>query len=113
PALSPTALRRLAPLIRERAGKILDELPIGEEFDWVELVSRELTAMTLATLFDVPQEDRLKLIYWSDIVTAVPGHGLIDSAEQRLEIFKEFQAYFVDVWKARVKAGPGDDLVSM
>jgi cytochrome P450 len=113
PALSPTALRRLAPLIRERAGKILDDLPIGEEFDWVGLVSRELTAMTLATLFDAPQEDRLKLTYWSDVVTAPTGHGLIDTDEQRLEIFKDFQAYFVDLWDQRVKAGPGDDLISM
>jgi cytochrome P450 len=113
PALSPAALRRLAPKIRERAGQILDDLPIGEEFDWVGLVSRELTAMTLATLFDAPQEDRLKLTYWSDVVTAPPGHGLIDTAEQRLEIFKDFQAYFVDLWDQRMKAGPGEDLISM
>ncbi|HEY0435904.1 MAG TPA: cytochrome P450, partial [Phenylobacterium sp.] len=58
PAVSPAALMNLEPVIRERAGTILDNLPIGEEFDWVDLVSKELTAMTLATLFDAPQEDR-------------------------------------------------------
>ena len=54
--VSPANLAAFEPLIRERIGKILDELPIGEEFDWVDKVSRELTAMTLATLFGMPQE---------------------------------------------------------
>jgi cytochrome P450 len=56
PIVSPTNLKVLEPLIRERAAKILDALPIGVEFDWVDKVSIELTAMTLATLFDFPQE---------------------------------------------------------
>ena len=68
----------MEPLIRERAAMILDSLPIGVEFDWVDKVSKELTGMTLATLFGMPQEDRRKLIYWSDVVTAAPGQGLID-----------------------------------
>jgi cytochrome P450 len=39
PALSPHALSIMAPLIRERAGQILDSLPIGETFDWLVIVS--------------------------------------------------------------------------
>ncbi|MDB5450741.1 MAG: cytochrome, partial [Phenylobacterium sp.] len=38
PAVSPTNLAVMEPLIRERAAAILDSLPIGEEFDWVDLV---------------------------------------------------------------------------
>ena len=59
----------MEPLIRERAGKILDELPIGETFDWVDRVSVELTTQMLATLFDFPFEERRKLTYWSDLTT--------------------------------------------
>ena len=113
PAVSPMNLERLAPLIRERAAKILDGLPVGETFDWVDKVSMELTAMTLATLFDVPQEDRRKLTYWSDVVTAVPGHGLIDSFEQKMDIFVQYHAYFTDLWNQRVNAEPASDLISM
>ncbi|MET0273947.1 MAG: cytochrome P450, partial [Phenylobacterium sp.] len=58
PAVSPMSLQVMEPLIRERAAAILDSLPIGEEFDWVDKVSKELTGMTLATLFGMPQEDR-------------------------------------------------------
>ncbi len=113
PAVSPMNLQILEPLIRERAAKILDSLPIGEEFDWVDKVSMELTAMTLATLFDMPQEDRRKLTYWSDVVTAVPGHGLIDTLEQKMQIFIEYHAYFTNLWNERVNAEPKGDLISM
>ncbi|MFZ3033013.1 MAG: cytochrome P450 [Parvibaculum sp.] len=113
PAVSPMNLARLEPLIRERAGAILDGLPIGEEFDWVDKVSMELTAMTLATLFGIPQEDRRKLTYWSDVVTAVPGQGLIDTLEQKFEIFIDYHAYFTELWNQRVNADPQPDLISM
>ena len=113
PAVSPTNLARLEPLIRERAAKILDGLPIGEEFDWVDLVSKELTGMTLATLFGMPQEDRRTLVYWSDVVTAVPGQGLIDSDEEKAAIFMEYGAYFIDLWNKRVNTEPTGDLISM
>src|SRR6476659_5543406 len=79
PVVAPSNLQVLGPLIRERAGQILDGLPIGETFDWVELVSKELTAMTLATLFDFPQEERQLLPYWSDMMTNAPGHGPVES----------------------------------
>jgi cytochrome P450 len=113
PAVSPVNLAKLEPLIRERAAQILDSLPIGEEFDWVDKVSMELTAMTLATLFDIPQEDRRRLTYWSDVVTAVPGQGLIDTLEQKMQIFVEYHAYFTNIWNQRVNAPPKDDLISM
>jgi len=114
PAVSPGNLQRLGPQIRERAGAILDGLPIGEEFDWVDLVSKELTAMTLATLFDAPQEDRRKLTYWSDVVTAIPTPGgLVETLEQKLEIFVEYQAYFANLWNQKVNAEPTGDLISM
>jgi cytochrome P450 len=113
PAVSPMNLAVLEPLIRERAAKILDNLPIGQEFDWVDKVSMELTAMTLATLFDIPQEDRRKLTYWSDVVTAAPGQGLIDTLEQKMQIFMEYRAYFDEVWKDRVASPPKGDLISM
>ena len=114
PAVAPANLAILGPLIRERAAKILDGLPIGQEFDWVDKVSMELTAMTLATLFDMPQEDRRKLTYWSDVVTAVPGKSpLVDTIEQKMQIFVEYHAYFTELWNQRVNAPPGGDLISM
>lgn len=114
PAVSPTNLQNLEPLIRRRAGKILDNLPIGEPFDWVDLVSKELTAMTLATLFGAPQEDRRLLTEWSDIVTTQPGPGrLVETREEKIAVFREYHAYFTNLWNERVNAEPTGDLISM
>ena len=114
PVVSPANLQILAPIIRERAGKILDSLPIGESFDWVDKVSIELTAMTLATLFDFPFEQRRKLSRWSDVVTAAPGYGIVDTMEQKMQEMDEYRSFFNGLWNERVNSSePGGDLISM
>ncbi len=113
PTLAPANLAKMSPLVRERAGEILDSLPIGVEFDWVDLVSKELTAMTLATLFDFPFERRRKLPWWSDMFMNQPGHGPVESWQQKGEaVFECFNA-FNELWNERVNAEPGIDLISM
>ncbi|MDE2464096.1 MAG: cytochrome P450 [Alphaproteobacteria bacterium] len=113
PAVSPMNLERLEPIIRERAGRILDSLPRGEDFDWVDKVSIELTTMTLATLFDFPWEDRRKLTYWSDIATANPKSSNFVSHEHRRAQLMECVQYFTQLWNERVNAEPKSDLISM
>jgi cytochrome P450 len=113
PAVSPASLAEMEPIIRERAAAILDTLPIGEPFDWVDKVSMELTAMTLATLFGMPQADRRKLTRWSDIVMAAPGHGIVDTWEQKAAEMFEYGSYFMNMWNERVNAEPTGDLISM
>ena len=113
PTLAPSNLHAMAPQVRERAGLILDSLPIGKEFDWVDLVSKELTAMTLATLFDFPFEQRRKLPWWSDMIMNMPGHGPVESWEQKGAAMFECFGAFADLWNQRVNAPPGNDLISM
>jgi cytochrome P450 len=113
PVVAPSNLQVLGPLIRERAGQILDRLPIGVEFDWVEHVSKELTAMTLATLFDFPQAERQLLPYWSDMMTNSPGHGPVTSWEQKREVLDQMVGRFIGLWNERVNAPPSGDLISM
>ena len=114
PGVAPLALAAMGPQIRERAAAILDSLPIGTEFDWVDLVSKELTAMTLATLFDAPQADRRQITYWSDVVTAAPmPGGIVETFEQKMAIFQEYHAYFTGLWNQKVNAPPAGDLISM
>src|SRR2546430_7740372 len=64
PMFTTTHLDELATLIRERAIKVLDNLPRNETFNFVERVSIELTTHMLATLFDFPWEKRRKLIFF-------------------------------------------------
>ncbi len=113
PVISPTNLARLEVLIRERAGTILDRLPVGEVFDWVETVSIELTTQMLATLFDFPQDERRKLTRWSDVSTAIPGAGVVESEQQRQAELLECLTRFTGLWNERVNAQPTGDLISL
>ena len=113
PVVAPAYLQRMEPIIRERAGIILDALPIGEQFDWVDLVSKELTAMTLATLFDFPFEERRRLTHWSDVMTNAPGHGPVTSWEQKRDEINECMSVFTEMWNDRVNREPQFDLISM
>lgn len=113
PIVAPANLTLLEPIIRERAGLILDSLPVGEEFDLVDKVSIELTTMTLATLFDFPWEERRKLTRWSDVATATPETGLISSFDQRRDELMECAYYFKGLWDQRINSEPKPDLISM
>ncbi|MEQ8860438.1 MAG: cytochrome P450 [Pseudomonadales bacterium] len=115
PSVAPTNLANLEPLIRERAADILDNLPVGETFNWVDRVSVELTARMLATLFDFPYEERRKLIHWSDVTTASPqimGDAGLPGAQRAEELGKCVMA-FNALWNERASQPPGPDLISM
>ena len=110
---APSNLRNVEPLIRERTVDVLESLPVGETFDWVDTVSIELTTLMLATLFDFPLEDRRKLTRWSDIVFAIPEPGgIVETQQQRVDEMMEMVAYFEHLWAER-RENPGFDLVSM
>ena len=113
PIVAPNHLALLEPIIRERAGKLLDEVPRNEVFNWVDKISIELTTQMLATLFDFPWEDRRKLTRWSDVATAAPGQGVVESDEQRRMELMECLQYFNGLWEERAAAPPRSDLISM
>ncbi|MEM6710330.1 MAG: cytochrome P450 [Pseudomonadota bacterium] len=113
PSFTPARLMQLGELIRERAGNILDNLPRNEEFNWVRQVSVELTGQMLATLFDIPQEDRHLLIHWSDTVERLGDPDYFETPEEGFKELWKCWEYFDQVWKERAaRTEPGDDLIS-
>jgi cytochrome P450 len=115
PIVAPGNLANMEGLIRERTRRVLDALPRGETFDWVDTVSIELTTMMLATLFDFPFEDRRLLTWWSDIATTNPAidTSRVSSWEERQAELVKMAQYFTRLWNERVNAPPKTDLISM
>jgi hypothetical protein len=113
PLFTPVHLDRLAVLIRERACRILDELPRNETFNFVERVSIELTTQMLATLFDFPFEERRKLTRWSDVATALPKSMVVENEAQRRAELMECGETFVRMFNERARQEPRSDLISM
>ncbi|MEQ8746061.1 cytochrome P450 [Pyruvatibacter sp.] len=113
PIVAPANLKNWEGLIRERTGKVLDSLPRGETFDWVDKVSIELTTMMLATLFDFPFEDRRKLTFWSDMATTA-SEDVEGGEEAQKAHLLECLEYFTRLWNERVNSEtPGNDLITM
>ena len=117
PVVAPRNLAKLEPVIRKRLQPILDGLPVGETFDWVDCVSIELTTQMLATLFDFPFEERRKLTRWSDMSTdgeATTGGSLFTEEERRAGLMECLET-FLGLFRERAAKPPAErlDLVTM
>jgi cytochrome P450 len=112
PAFTPTEMERMTTEIRRRTAELLDSLPIGERFDWVDKVSIELTTGMLALLFDFPWEDRRLLTEWSDWAGDVELFRTEETRKKRLEKMFEMGAYFQRLWEERANKGEAPDLIS-
>ena len=114
PVVAPRNLAEMEGLIRGRVVEILDDLPVGDSFDWVERVSINLTTQMLATLFDFPFEERHKLTYWSDIAAGSPEIAGGDvSHEERVTGLHECLETFTRIWHERKGREEGFDLISL
>ena len=101
--VAPRNPKEFEALIRERTTEVLDSLPEDEPFDWVKLVSRDLTTKMLATLFDFPWEERNKLTEWSDMFTSdvriTAGEGY--AREVIIEHITACLRRFTELWHER------------
>lgn len=113
PKFAMRSLAEFEHLIRQRAADILDDLPRNEEFNWVEHVSIELTGRMLATLFDVPQEDRKMLIRWSDTFGGSDNPEAVAEPGDYFKALIETGEYFTRLRNERAQQGMHDDLISM
>jgi cytochrome P450 len=113
PAFTPSEMTRMSGDIRRRTAEVLDALPWGERFDWVDTVSVELTTQMLAILFDFPWEDRRKLTFWSDWAGDIELVKTEAGRQERLGHMFACGAYFQNLWNSKVGKEPTPDLISM
>lgn len=113
PAFGPAEIDRLRSNTLMRTRELLESLPLGETFDWVELVSKELATQMLAILFDFPWETRHNLTNWSDALGDVEAmHSESDRHARLLQAF-EMGSAFRQLWEEKVKKPGEHDLISM
>jgi cytochrome P450 len=117
--VAPENLQEMEDLIRSRVQEVLDDLPIGEPFDWVDTVSIELTSRMLATLLDFPYEQRRKLVYWSDLAGgSASATGGQNDMDEMFTGIADMARHFSALWHdkaARLAAGEprGFDLITL
>ena len=115
PIVAPGNLANMEKLIRERTCTVLDDLPKGQTFDWVEEVSIKLTTMMLATMFDWPFERAAELTRWSDIAIANvrDPDAPVKSEDERFAELKKMAEAIAEIYNKRANEPPKFDLLSM
>lgn len=113
PVVARASVKEMENMFRELCAGILDDLPVGETFDWVDRFSMEMTTQVLAKLFDFPWEQRRKLTRWSDVAVTEPGFGIVSSWDERRAELENCFETFAGLWQQRLQSGPGADLLSM
>jgi cytochrome P450 len=115
PVVAPDNLRNMEGLIRQRTIRVLEGMPRGEVFDWVDRVSIELTTMMLATLFDYPWDDRRQLTYWSDVAICNVNapESPVHSEEARFAELGDMARSLGGLLNERAQMPPRFDLLSM
>ena len=113
PAFNPSEIERMRADAQVRTGEVLDSLPIGVPFDWVDLVSMELTTQMLAILFDFPWDKRRKLTNWSDKLGDIEGFDSLEMRQARNAVAYEMGGAFGQLWQQKAAQPGPHDLISM
>ncbi len=113
PAFSPSQMLKLDAAVKARTKELMDGLPLGETFDWVERVSIPQTLGMLCILFDMPFDEWRDIKRWSDWASGVSAENLTDEYRaQFLMQMGEMLARFDRELEDRRGKPPTDDLLS-
>ncbi|MGJ3507990.1 cytochrome P450 [Enemella sp. A6] len=102
---TPRAVEGLRDALRERARDIADRAQAGEQGNFVAEVANELPVQAIADLLGVPQEDRMKLLDWSDRMTGA------DEGHDPVEAMTELVGYSYGLAAERQQE-PQDDIIT-
>jgi cytochrome P450 len=114
PSLTPKAVEKYRPAVREYLAQLWDRLDDPAEFDFVEQIARPLPAMTIARVMGAPPEDAPKIWDWSNWIqqqfdpVALADPGVLETIQEKVV---EFQRWIKPMVQAK-RGDPGDDMVT-
>jgi cytochrome P450 len=125
PALSPRAVERYRPIMREFLGDLLaqaiaassgpdsDEQDEGMIFcDFVDAFAKPYPSLAIATVMGAPLQDAPRLHHWSNwIQRQFDAVSMANEVEQITQAVEEFYEYAYELVRAR-REDPSDDLIS-
>ena len=114
PSLTPKAVEKYRPAVREYLAELWDRLDGATGFDFVEAIAKPLPAMTIARVMGAPPEDAPKLWDWSNWIqqqfdpVALADPGVLETIQGKVVEFHDWIRPMV----AAKRDDPGDDLVT-
>lgn len=105
---TPRNVNKLRERLEERARDIVQKAAAKGSGDFIVEVASELPLQTIAELIGVPQEDRMKLFEWSNLMTSYDVPGMEEKSQTASA---ELLGYAYMMAEDR-KVNPQDDLVT-
>ncbi len=105
-SFTPRAIAVLGERVRSLTRSLLDEVPRGDEIDFIEQVAAPLPVLVIAELLAISGPDRRQFRRWSDACIES-----MDTAEPDLASIAELHA-FLEHHVAAHRDDPGDDVAS-
>jgi cytochrome P450 len=105
------AVARVESPVRALARELLDQVPVGEAFDFVELLSAPLPVLVIAELLGVSDADRNDFRRWSD-ATIAAADGAASMSENVMAAVGEMVG-FLEGRAAERRAACTDDVLSL
>jgi cytochrome P450 len=112
PALSPRAVERYRPAMRQFLDGLLDQVPDDGTVDFVADFAKPYPSLVIAEVMGAPLEDAPRLHHWSNWIQRQFDAGSLMTERELIEqAVAEFYEY-EDALIAARRPDPGDDLIS-
>ena len=113
-AFSPEAIELLIPRVANLFSEILNEVPVGVEFDFMDTVAQRFPAMVIGELLGIPREGWGRLMQFCDAfmnffaTIPAPFTLALETEQATIELI-EYMQPFVEARRSQ----PAGDLISM
>jgi cytochrome P450 len=111
PALTPRAVSRLRPSMRETVEALVKATRGRAEVDVVEAIARPLPIAMICQLLGVPRDDGEQIARWAADEMALFDFDLVNDQDRIQAAYDGFDRYLEDLLERR-RSDPGDDLIS-
>ncbi|NBD28357.1 cytochrome P450 [Paenibacillus sp. T1] len=113
-AFTPKAVLELEPRMNLIVNCLLDEMLAKQESDFVHDFAIPFPITVIAEILGVPDKDRVKFKYWSDVIVRISDRllsGLSDSLPEHIAAYNEMTDFFRSLLQER-RRQPQGDLIS-
>lgn len=110
-AFTPRVVKNFEHHYRDLAIRLVEAALENERFDLVAEISQGLPMLAICELLGVPEEDRDKIMHWSNAIIASEDPEYAGSKDDILEAFQGAMGYVRSLGQRR-REEPGEDLIS-
>jgi len=112
PAFTAKKLEHIEQVATDYVDQLLDEVPLGEEIDFVQSIAQPLPIRVLGQVLGIPPEDEAQLLHWTNYMVGVLDPEIVADPRDAFKAYMDVFAYGKNLVEQR-RREPTDDLMSL